>query len=92
MFNKNLLLIASIASISFLSGCATLADAKAAKGTGVAKEYAAPLDSVWNSIPAILTELKLPLVNQNKQEGEILAQAGISMVSYGENVAILWIR
>jgi hypothetical protein len=88
MFNKNLLMIASVVSISLMSGCATLADARAGKGTGMAREYPASLDKVWGTIPSVLIELQLPLVGENKQEGYILAQRGVTLGSYGENVAI----
>lgn len=46
------------------------------------------MDKVWNTIPVVLKELELPLVSQNREEGTILAQRGITAFSYGENVAI----
>lgn len=39
-------------------------------------------------MPAVLAELSLPMVGDNKSEGYILAQRGITAFSYGENVAI----
>ena len=80
--------IAALASLSFTSGCATLADAQAAKGTGTSREYAAPVDKVWSAIPPVLVELQLPLVSQNRADGTVLAQRGVTPFSYGENVAI----
>jgi hypothetical protein len=47
------------------------------------------VDAVWSAIPPILTALQLPLAAENKSEGYILAQRGVSLGSYGENVAIL---
>lgn len=88
MVRKFLAVLLALASLSLASGCATLADAKAAKGTGPSREYAASLDKVWNTIPVVLKELELPLVSQNREEGTILAQRGITAFSYGENVAI----
>ena len=76
------------AALSLVSGCANLADAKAARGTGPSREYAAPMDKVWSTIPVVLKELELPLVSQSREEGTILAQRGVTAFSYGENVAI----
>ena len=81
-------IITAFAVFSFTSGCATLADAQAAKGTGTSREYAASTDKVWSAIPAVLSELRLPLVSQNRAEGTMLAQRGVTPFSYGENVAI----
>jgi len=80
--------IAALVVLSFTSACATLADAKAAKGSGTSREYAASMDKVWSAIPMVLSELRLPLVDQNRAEGTILAQRGVTPFSYGENVAI----
>jgi hypothetical protein len=88
MARNVLAVLTAIAALSFVSGCANLADAKAARGSGVAREYAASMDKVWNTIPVVLKELELPLVSQNRGEGTILAQRGVTGFSYGENVAI----
>jgi hypothetical protein len=88
MFKQLLLAFIVIPTMAFVSGCSTLADSRAAKGTGVSREYAAPLDVVWKAMPGVLSELSLPMVADNKQEGYILAQRGITAFSYGENVAI----
>ena len=86
---KNIVaVVAALAMLSFTSGCATLADAEAAKGTGTSREYAASMDQVWSAIPTVLSELHLSLVSQNRAEGTILAQRGVTPLSYGENVAI----
>lgn len=88
MRRRLLACLAALATIAFVSGCATLADAKAGRGTGLAREYPAPIDKVWSTIPVVLKELELPLVSENRAEGTILAQRGITALSYGENVAI----
>ena len=88
MLKKILAVFIVIAANSFVSGCSTLADARSGKGTGVSREYQASVDAVWKVMPAVLSELSLPLVGENKQEGYILAQRGITAFSYGENVAI----
>jgi predicted small secreted protein len=70
------------------AGCNTLADARAAKGAGMSRIYEAPFDTVWKVIPQAVKESGLDLVSDNRQEGYVLAQRGISLFSYGENVAI----
>lgn len=88
MLKKSFLTLAAVTTMALTSGCSTLADSRAAKGTGVAREYAAPIDVVWKTVPTVLTELSLPMVADNRQEGYILAQRGVTAFSYGENVAI----
>lgn len=88
MLRTSLVAFAALVTIATMSGCSTLADARAEKGTGLSREYSASIDSVWKTIPSVLAELKLPMVGENKQEGYILAQRGITPFSYGENVAI----
>src|SRR5882672_3162207 len=72
VLKKLLVVLAAIAAMALTSGCSTLADSRAAKGTGVAREYAAPIDVVWKTLPTVLAELSLPMVADNRQEGYIL--------------------
>ncbi len=88
MFKRFLSLAAIVMALATLSGCSTMADARAAKGSGVAREYSAPVDVVWNAMPQVLTDLGLDLAGENKEEGYILAQRSMTLFSYGENVAI----
>lgn len=73
---------------AFSSGCATLADAQASKGTGSSKVYDKPYDVVWNAVIETVRSSGLALVSENKDRGSILAQGAISVFSWGENVAI----
>ncbi|MFN5350542.1 MAG: hypothetical protein ACK499_09670 [Betaproteobacteria bacterium] len=88
MINKTFASFTLFAAALFTSGCSNLADARAAKGTGVSREYAATADATWTAVPEVLKEISLPLVTADRQQGYILAQRGLSMLSYGENVAI----
>lgn len=88
MFKKILVAFIAFAVMAVMSGCSTLADARSAKGTGSSREYSASVDEVWKAMPIVLSELSLPLVGDNKAEGYILAQRGVTVFSYGENVAI----
>lgn len=70
------------------SGCSTLADAQAAKGSGQFKVYDKPYDVVWNTTIEVVKSSGLDFVSDSKEKGSILAQQGISALSYGENVAV----
>lgn len=72
----------------FLQSCSTLGDARQAKGQGTSKVYNAPIDKAWATVKQTLVELELPMAGENKEEGYILAQRGMSIGSSGENVAI----
>jgi len=74
--------------IAILQGCTTLADARKAEGEGVRKVYKANIDKSWNATIKVLSKLKLDVATENKTDGYILAQRGISALSYGENIAI----
>lgn len=70
------------------AGCATLADAQAAKGSGSFKIYSHPYDVVWNAAVETVKSSGLDLIVQNKEQGNILAQRGMTAFSYGEHVAV----
>lgn len=76
-----------------LQGCVSfnsLADAKNARGSGLAKEYSANRDTVWQQTLAIVSASDLKLVNADVSSGLILAQQPVSPLSLtvGQNVAI----
>lgn len=79
-----------ILAVSLLvgSGCTTLQDAKSARGTGKSENYQHSYDKVWDASIEVVQQSNLDLVAQNKEQGEILAQKGMSAFSYGENVAV----
>ena len=81
-------LLACAFVLSATTGCATLADARAAKGTRMAKTFNADSETVWKTLPGVAASIGLSVVGENKAEGYMLAQRGITLVSYGENVAI----
>jgi hypothetical protein len=70
------------------AGCSTLDDARTAKGSGRTREYNAPFDTVWDTAEQAVHDMGLQIPSQNKEEGYILAQKGITAFSYGENVAV----
>ncbi len=70
------------------SGCATMADSIDAKGTGQFRVYDKDYDTVWNAVEDIVTASELDVVSRDKDNGQMLAQRGMSALSYGQNVAI----
>ena len=72
----------------YIQGCATMADSISAKGTGQYRVYEKSFDEVWEAVISVVTGTQLSLVTKNKETGQILAQKGVSALSYGENVAI----
>jgi hypothetical protein len=85
---RTILYVMLVFALLFQSGCATLADAKGAKGLGVSKTYDRPKEEVWVAVVDVLNETELEVVSADKERGEILAQRGMTAFSYGENVAI----
>lgn len=85
---KKVIAIFILFAAALSSGCATLADAQAAKGSGTSKIYDKPYDVVWAAVLESVKSSGLSLVSENKEKGNILAQGAISAFSWGENVAI----
>ena len=56
------------------------------------RSYDASFDKTWGATLCSINRLGLPLAGENKAEGYILAQRGITAFSYGENVAIFLYR
>lgn len=86
--SKTLALATLLLNLVFTSGCATLADAQAAKGSGATRVYDKPYDTVWKAVVETVKTSDLALVSENKDKGTLLAQGAISAFSWGENVAI----
>ena len=80
--------ICAVVLLATTTGCSTLADAKAAKGTGTVRVYDKPYDVVWDAVLASVKSTSLALVSESKSDGAILAQGAVGAFSWGENVAI----
>jgi len=76
------------------SGCTTLADTRAAQGSGQVRVYNASYDKVWNAIPVVLKDLGLKEEGYHKGSGYVVAQGKTALLdaapqlSMGDNVAI----
>jgi hypothetical protein len=71
-----------------LQACNTLEDARMAKGTGTVRTYHASFSRTWNAAIAALASTELAIKESNKDQGYILAQRDVTLMSYGERVAI----
>ncbi|MEX1664240.1 hypothetical protein [Zhongshania arctica] len=85
---KMIRLISLFVAIIFVSGCTTMADSIAAKGTGPHRIYEKSKSEVWPVAVEAVNSVGLQLVTANESSNMILAQRGITAFSYGENVAI----
>jgi hypothetical protein len=70
------------------SGCATVSDARAERGTGVIVNYTGAYEHVWSAIVAIVKELDLKVAGDNKAEGYLVAETSVSAFSWGERIAV----
>jgi hypothetical protein len=92
---KNIVaLITALGLLFSAAGCTTLADARAAKGSGQSRVYDASFERVWDTVPEVLKELGLREEGNNKAAGYVVAQRpmelvrGTALARPDENVAI----
>jgi hypothetical protein len=82
-------LIVAAALLPFAAACTTsLVDARDARGTGTAKIYDEPYDTVWKAVLKSVKATRLELVLDNREKGIILGQGKVGPFTEGENVAI----
>ena len=87
--HKSTIALILLAVMPLLSaGCATLSDAQKARGSGPSRVYAASFETIWSAMPSAIAAAGLQNVEANKKEGYMLAQRGMTALSYGENVAV----
>lgn len=70
------------------SGCSTVSDARADRGTGVIVNYVAPFDQMWATLPTVLKELRLKVAGDNMAEGILHVEEGTSTISWGDRATI----
>jgi len=85
---RRLFLILALFAAALATGCANLADAQTAKGSGTARTYDHAYDTVYSAALATVRESGLSLVSENRASGQILAQSSVGLMTYGENVAV----
>jgi hypothetical protein len=65
-----------------------MADAQHGRGTGTTVAYKASFEEIWAAIPSAVAAAGLEFVTSNREDRSILAQRGMTALSYGENVGI----
>jgi hypothetical protein len=87
-YSRIIVLLTSSLIAFLLTGCATMNDALSARGTGETRTYNASFEKVWSVMPSVISSLELEYVRDDKNERYILAHSGVTLSSYGVNVAI----
>jgi len=85
---KSLSALFIVIAFLFQSGCATVGDAEAERGTGEVRVYPRSKDLVWDVLLDVLSTTDLEIVSKDQDEGVVLAKRGMTEFSYGERVAI----
>lgn len=93
MRNKDMITICVLVGVVAMLGCAPVTPVtpnslRAAKGRGVAKVYPAPLNTVWDAMPTVLSDLKLKCIEENKQAGYLLAESELGAYGTGDLVVV----
>ncbi len=93
MRNKDMITICVLVGVVAMLGCAPVTPVtpnslRAAKGRGVAKVYPAPLNTVWDAMPTVLSDLKLKCIEENKQAGYFLSESDLAIVGRGELMVV----
>lgn len=73
-----------------VSGCATLGTAQAARGNGAFAIYTTEKAKVFQVTQEVMQNLGLTIVATNEGTGTILAETPMTLMSYGESVAV-WV-
>ena len=61
-------------SVLLLSGCASMKDAREAKGQGDVRFYDVPLGTAWTAAVEVINDLSLELISEEREKGLIQAQ------------------
>jgi hypothetical protein len=81
---------AFISALALLSatGCSSIGDALAARGSGEARVYNASFDQVWNALPETLRELNLKEEGFSKGTGYVVARTHVPVQGLEDNLAV----
>jgi hypothetical protein len=69
-------------------GCSSLSEIRNLEGEGKKNTYQKSVDEIWPIVILSVNDLGIPIIETNKESGYILAKRGMSVGSYGENIAI----
>jgi len=69
-------------------GCSSLSEIRNLEGEGKKNTYQKSVDEIWPIVILSVNDLGIPIIETNKDSGYVLAKRGMSVGSYGENIAI----
>jgi len=69
-------------------GCSSLSEIRNLEGEGKKNIYQKSVDEIWPIVILSVNDLGIPIIETNKESGYVLAKRGMSVGSYGENIAI----
>ena len=82
-------LVCMIFFFALIGGCANIQTVKDAKGKeGISRIYQYPYDNVFSAALAAAKSKELDIVEADKQNGQIILSHGVTMLSWGERIAI----
>ena len=70
------------------TGCSSLSEIRNFEGEGKKITYQKNVDEIWPIVILSVNDLGIPIIETNKESGYVLAKRGMSVGSYGENIAI----
>ena len=71
-----------------VTGCSSLSEIRNFEGEGKKITYQKNVDEIWPLVILSVNDLGIPIIETNKESGYVLAKRGMSVGSYGENIAI----
>ena len=80
--------IGSVLAILAVAGCASTGTLREAQGRGEKKTYGVSYERAWNLIPYAISDTGGKVKDRNFQNGQIIAEYGITWTSLGERVAL----
>ncbi|NDE11542.1 MAG: hypothetical protein EBZ95_13435 [Chitinophagia bacterium] len=85
---RNLYIVLFISILAAISGCSSLSEITKLEGEGKKNIYQKNIDVIWPIVILSINDLGIPIIETNKESGYVLAKRGVSVGSYGENIAI----
>lgn len=85
---RNLFIVLFISILVAISGCSSLSEITKLEGEGKKNIYQKNIDVIWPIVILSINDLGIPIIETNKESGYVLAKRGVSVGSYGENIAI----
>ena len=83
MTRRGATVLALVASLMWVAGCATAADVLKAKDQGSSQVYAVNADQAWNIARTVFRWEGADAIEEHRDEGYMLTSSGMNLVSSG---------